>query len=45
MVDSKSLIFIPDIDKWSKCWETSLGWSNQVTTLLDGTFFADGKSP
>ncbi|MFB0948342.1 MAG: pyrroloquinoline quinone biosynthesis protein B [Spirosomataceae bacterium] len=46
MVDSKSLIFIPDIDKWSK-WETSL---NELVksvdyALLDGTFFADGEIP
>lgn len=41
---SRSLIFIPDIDKWEK-WDTKL--SDLVKTadylLLDGTFFADGE--
>jgi len=42
--DRKSLIFIPDIDKWEK-------WSQQLEEvvkandylLLDGTFYADGE--
>ncbi|MEO7659379.1 MAG: MBL fold metallo-hydrolase [Pyrinomonadaceae bacterium] len=41
---SKTLIFIPDIDKWEK-WNTRL--ADLVTTsdhlLLDGTFYADGE--
>jgi pyrroloquinoline quinone biosynthesis protein B len=39
------VIFIPDIDKWSK-WETSLNeLVKSVDALLDGTFFADGEIP
>ncbi|MEQ1645661.1 MAG: MBL fold metallo-hydrolase, partial [Pyrinomonadaceae bacterium] len=41
---SRSLIFIPDIDKWSK-WQTSLAdvvRANDIL-LLDGTFYADGE--
>lgn len=42
----KSLVYIPDIDKWSK-WPTPLaeiiGKSTYV--LIDGTFFADGEIP
>lgn len=41
---SKTLVFIPDIDKWEK-WTTSL--AELVATsdhlLLDGTFYADGE--
>ncbi len=41
---SRSLLFIPDIDKWEK-WDVRL--ADLVTTsdylLLDGTFFADGE--
>ncbi len=44
--DAKSLVFIPDIDKWSK-WETKL--SDIVAAndflLLDGTFYQDGEIP
>ncbi|MEQ1922008.1 MAG: MBL fold metallo-hydrolase [Pyrinomonadaceae bacterium] len=43
---SKTLIFIPDIDKWQK-WQTPL--EDVVKTadylLLDGTFYADGEIP
>jgi pyrroloquinoline quinone biosynthesis protein B len=42
----KSLIYIPDIDKWSK-WKKDL--RNIVREndllLLDGTFYADGEIP
>lgn len=46
ITNSKSLIFIPDIDKWSK-WKTSLSEIVQSVdfALLDGTFFADGEIP
>lgn len=41
---SKTLIFIPDIDKWQK-WQTPL--ADVVRTadylLIDGTFYADGE--
>lgn len=44
VTDRKTLVFIPDIDKWSK-WEQSL--TALVTlvdyALLDGTFYADGE--
>jgi len=43
---SKSALFIPDIDKWSK-WERKL--VDEVATVdyafLDATFFADGEIP
>jgi pyrroloquinoline quinone biosynthesis protein B len=41
---SRSLIFIPDIDKWDK-WETKLSEVLATTNyaLLDGTFYADGE--
>lgn len=46
IANNKALIFIPDIDKWSK-WETPL--SEMIKSvdfaLLDGTFFADGEIP
>lgn len=41
---SRSLIYIPDIDKWQK-WSTDLRdlvKANDIL-LLDGTFFADGE--
>lgn len=41
---SKSLVFIPDIDKWSK-WQTPLAdvvKANDIL-LVDGTFYADGE--
>lgn len=41
---SKSVLFIPDIDKWEK-WEKDI--SNEISkvdfALLDGTFFGDGE--
>lgn len=42
----KSLLFIPDIDKWS-AWEQNINtWIEQVDyALLDGTFFANGEIP
>lgn len=41
---SKSLIYIPDIDKWSK-WEKNLAdlVKENDYLLLDGTFFKDGE--
>ncbi len=46
ITNNKSLVFIPDIDKWSK-WEVSLSEIIQSVdfALLDGTFFADGEIP
>jgi pyrroloquinoline quinone biosynthesis protein B len=43
-INNKSLIFIPDIDKWSK-WRTSLSKLVESVdyALLDGTFYADGE--
>ena len=43
---SKSALFIPDIDKWSK-WDTDiLDLIKEVDyALLDGSFFADGELP
>lgn len=41
---TKSLVFIPDIDKWSK-WQTPLAdvvKANDIL-LVDGTFYADGE--
>ena len=40
----KTLIFIPDIDKWEK-WPTSLGDLVRTSDylLIDGTFYADGE--
>ncbi len=40
----KSLIFIPDIDKWSK-WPTKLEEIVRANdfVLIDGTFYADGE--
>lgn len=44
VANKKSLIFIPDIDKWSK-WETELSELIKSVdfALLDGTFYADGE--
>ncbi len=43
---NKSLIFIPDIDKWSK-WEKNI--RDEVTkvdyALIDGSFYANGEIP
>lgn len=41
---SKALLYLPDIDKWSK-WNTAVEtYIAQVdVALLDGTFFADGE--
>ena len=43
---TKSLIYIPDIDKWSK-WPTPLAEMVKSSdyVLIDGTFFADGEIP
>ena len=44
MIENKSLIFIPDIDKWQK-WDKNLVdvvKENDVL-LLDGTFYKDGE--
>ncbi|NNE68164.1 MAG: MBL fold metallo-hydrolase [Pyrinomonadaceae bacterium] len=42
----KSLIFIPDIDKWSK-WERALSdvVKENDHLLVDGTFYEDGEIP
>jgi len=44
--ENKSLIFLPDIDKWSK-WKTLLQEVVRANDylLLDGTFYADGEIP
>lgn len=41
---SKTIVFIPDIDKWEK-WPTSLTATVKQADilLLDGTFYADGE--
>lgn len=41
---SKTLVFLPDIDKWEK-WQTSLTGLVRSSDylLLDGTFYADGE--
>ncbi|MFZ1700728.1 MAG: MBL fold metallo-hydrolase [Pyrinomonadaceae bacterium] len=41
---TKTLIFIPDIDKWQK-WQTPLAevFKSSDYLLLDGTFYADGE--
>lgn len=43
---NKSVIFIPDIDKWGK-WDSDLIKTVQQNDLLfiDGTFFKDGELP
>lgn len=43
---SKSLIFLPDIDKWSK-WDKKLEdlVAENDYLLVDGTFYADGEIP
>lgn len=42
--DNKTLVFIPDIDKWSK-WPTRLAdvVRSSDYLLIDGTFYADGE--
>ncbi len=42
----KSLLFIPDIDKWEK-WEKNIIEETKKVdlVLIDGTFFADGEIP
>ena len=44
MIGNKSLIFIPDIDKWQK-WEQSLADVVKANDfmLIDGTFYQDGE--
>jgi pyrroloquinoline quinone biosynthesis protein B len=43
---NKSLIFIPDIDKWSK-WDRNIHQEIKTAdfALLDGTFYANGEIP
>jgi len=43
---SASLLYLPDIDKWSR-WETPLeeAVAGVDVALLDGSFFADGEIP
>ena len=43
---TKSLVFIPDIDKWSK-WDIKLAdvVAENDFVLIDGTFYADGEIP
>lgn len=43
---SRSLLYIPDIDKWSR-WERKIEdlIAEVDLALLDGTFFADGEIP
>lgn len=42
----RSLLFIPDIDKWER-WDRDIGEliTSVDVALLDGTFFADGEIP
>ncbi len=44
VANSKTLVYIPDIDKWSK-WSTSLAdvVRSSDYVLIDGTFYADGE--
>ncbi len=44
--DKKSILFIPDIDKWNK-WDRSLADEIKKSdmALLDGTFYANGELP
>ena len=44
VTNSKTLVYIPDIDKWSK-WSTSLAdvVRSSDYVLIDGTFYADGE--
>lgn len=44
MSAKRTLVFIPDIDKWSK-WSTALSKVVKASDflLLDGTFYADGE--
>lgn len=42
----KSLLFIPDIDKWEKWNESIIDWIKRVDyALLDATFYANGEIP
>jgi len=42
----RSLLFIPDIDKWEKWSESILDWVKKVDiALLDATFYANGEIP
>jgi pyrroloquinoline quinone biosynthesis protein B len=42
----KSVLFIPDIDKWHLWDEDLADWITKVdVALVDGTFFADGELP
>lgn len=43
---NRSLLYIPDIDKWER-WDQSIeeAISRVDVALLDGTFFADGEIP
>ena len=44
--ENKKLLFIPDIDKWSKWNRNIIELIQQVDyALLDATFFADGELP
>ena len=44
MINNKSLIFIPDIDKWEK-WETDISELIKKVdyTFLDATFYKNGE--
>ena len=43
-VNSKKVLFIPDIDKWSKWGRDIISYIKQVDiALLDATFFKDGE--
>lgn len=43
---SRKILFIPDIDKWSKWDRSMIELLGEVdVALLDGTFFADGEIP
>lgn len=42
----KSVLFIPDIDKWNKWDESIVDWIKQVDlAFLDATFFKNGEIP
>ena len=44
--ENRSLLFIPDIDKWEKWNESIIDWIKKVDmALLDATFFANGEIP
>jgi len=43
---TKSVLYIPDIDKWERADRSLARWLGSVDmALLDGTFFADGEVP